>query len=92
MDYTIFAHAKVRLMLGALERAPQGPPRQKGTFSISTLENIVNMCDQLELPTVFKAIYLLAFFGFLHISNLVPLTRASFSVKVHLCRGMCFLS
>ena len=44
-------------------------------IDIDTLQLIVRACDSTYSGQVFKAIYTLAFFSFLRISNLVPHTR-----------------
>ena len=45
------------------------------------------MCDQFPLGYIYKSVFLLAFFAFLRLSNLVPPSISSFSSATHLCRG-----
>ena len=49
-------------------------------------------CDATQLGTVFKAAYLVGFFGFLRLSNLVPHSTTSFSHLKHLAKGDIFFS
>ena len=84
---TVFDHTKVKLMLKAVAVSIRNPPKFKGIFDISTLFQIILSCSALPHPLVFKSLYLLAFFGFLRISNLLPPSRLSFDLKKQLCRG-----
>ena len=45
------------------------------------------MYDKFPLGYIYKAVFLLAFFAFLHLSNQVPPFISSFSTSTHLCRG-----
>ena len=51
------------------------------------LISIVNQCDLMFMGTVFKAAYLLSFFSFLRISNLVPHTINSYDPLQQLSRA-----
>ena len=55
---------------------------KKKIIDIDTLHLIVRTCDSTYMGQVFKAVYTLAFFSFLRLSNLVP-----HSVLYHLARG-----
>ena len=46
----------------------------KSIIDPSTLTSIVNQCELMFMGTVYKAAYLLSFFCFLRLSNLVPHT------------------
>ena len=67
----VFEHSRVKLMLKAVEQTDKKPPIFKGVFDVQTLVNIIWSCQLLPLTTMYKALYLLAFFGFFRISNLV---------------------
>ena len=49
--------------------------------------DILETTAQLEDPQVFTALYLLAFFSFLRLSNMVPHSFTSFDLSRHLARG-----
>ena len=51
------------------------------------LQPIVRHCDSTYMGQVFKAIYTLAYFSFLHLSNLVPYSVKLFSPLYHLSRA-----
>ena len=72
---TVFDHTKVKLMLKVVAVSIRNPPKLKQIFDISILFQIILSCSALPHPLVFKSLYLLAFFGFLRISNLLPPTH-----------------
>ena len=59
----------------------------KKIIDIDTLHLIVRTCDSTYMGQVFKAVYTLAFFSFLRLSNLVPHSVQQYSVLYHLARG-----
>ena len=59
----------------------------KKIIDIDTLQLIVRTCDSMYMGQVFKAVYTLAYFSFLRLSNLVPHTSAQFSPLYHLARA-----
>ena len=64
----------------------------KKIIDIDTKQLIVRACDSTYMGQVFKAIYTLAFFSFLRISNLVPHTRNTYSPLYHLSRADVFFA
>ena len=56
-------------------------------FSEQALLNIIKVSETLEYPDVFTALYLLAFFSFLRLSNLVPHARAHYDLFYPLSPG-----
>ena len=61
--------------------------KTRGIIDINMLQNIINACDYLHHPLLYKAMFLLAFFTFLRISNLAPLAARDFDTTRHLTRG-----
>ena len=59
----------------------------KSIIDIDTLQLIVRLCDSTYMGQVFKAVYTVAFFSFLRLSNLVPHSTKLFSPLYHLARG-----
>ena len=82
-----FDHHKVKLMLRAVKHTASHAPRFKGIFDIHTITNLLYVAAYLSDHEVYRAIYLLAFFGFMRISNLLPVSRKMFDVQKQLCRG-----
>ena len=64
----------------------------KKIIDIKTLTDIVFVCDTMWMGQIFKALYLVAFFSFLRISNLVPHKISAFSPLEQLSRGDIFFS
>ena len=61
-------------------------PLPKGIFDLNTLLLMTRACDLLDDPPLYKASFLLAFFGFLRMSNIAPHSRAKFDPNRHLLR------
>ena len=51
------------------------------------LARIVEVCCELPYPVVFRALYLLCFFSFLRLSNILPHSLTSFDSSRLLCRA-----
>ena len=81
LQYEIFNHEKVNIMFRALQRSVSRPPSFKGIFQPQDVINIVNECDKYPWSQMYKTIYLMAYFGFLRISNMVPVSGKQFSLK-----------
>ena len=58
----------------------------KKVIDIPTLQLIVRLCDTTYMGQVFKAVYTVAFFSFLRLSNLVPHSQL-YSPLYQLARG-----
>ena len=61
-------------------------PTPRGIFDISTLALISRTCVILDDPILFRAIFLLAFFGFLRMSNIAPHSKFKFDSSRHFLR------
>ena len=53
-------------------------------IDIKLLTSIIRQCDKFYMGQIFKAMYLLAFFSFLRLSNMCPHSKNSFSPLKHL--------
>ena len=87
LDTQSFLHFKIPLMFKALQKMVVDIPKFKGIFQVTELRDIIKTCEKFEHPLQFKAIYLMAFFGFFRISNLVPSATTQFDLKKHLARA-----
>ena len=74
----------VSLMLQSFSKSLKYCPKPKGVFNIQQLLAIVQLTSKFSHPRIFKAIFLLAFHGFFRLSNLVPVSAASFDPIRHL--------
>ena len=83
LDYSILEHPKVRYFVRSLKI--NGPlVVVKRNMSLQVLNNLVKECNFIFAGRVFKAIFLMAFFGFLRISNLAPHAVGAFDPSRHL--------
>lgn len=92
LNVEIFTSNNVLFMNKALSVTVNYNPTVHNVFNIDVLFNIVYNCRMLKFPLMYKAIFLLAFFGFFRISNLVPRTSVMFDASRHLCRGDILVS
>ena len=60
-------------------------PKVHCVIDEALLQAIVLACSLLQSPIVFKTLYLLAFYSFLRLSNILPHSISSFDTTRHLC-------
>ena len=87
LDVSAFADPTIRVFTRSLLRSRPLNPHIKSIIDISMLKKIVSQCDRTYLGVVYKAAFLLSFFSFLRISNLVPHSISSFDPLKQLARG-----
>ena len=76
----------VTLYLRSLTINSKFKPIPRGTFDIPTLCKISEACELLSDPPLFRAAFLLAFFGFLRMSNIAPHSTRQYDYFRHLNR------
>ena len=87
LDVSCFTDQRLKLYQRAVQiHAPLSVKLNK-IIDIALLKQIVHQCDLTYMGQIFKAIYLLSFFSFLRLSNLVPHCVGAFSPLRHLARG-----
>ena len=64
-----------------------GSPIIRAAIDISLLTSIIQQCDHLQFPPIFKALYLTCIFSFLRLSNLLPDSVASLDISKHMTYG-----
>ena len=79
-------HTSVSLYLRSIAMNLPYSPTSRGIFNLSVLQAISQNCELLEDPKLFRAIFLVAFFGFLRMSNIVPHSIGKFDPSVHILR------
>ena len=87
LPFQLLESRNVKLMLRACSLTMDFAPVLKGIFSLEILTQIIRACHILDQPSMYRCLFLLAFFGFLRISNLVPPSGCSFDPFRHLTRG-----
>ena len=83
----IFQDPRIKYFQRAVTLRSSFKPALKTLIDIDTLQLMVRACDATYMGQVFKAVYTLAFFSFLRLSNLVPHSIKAFSPLFHLARG-----
>ena len=68
----IFSHRLVLEYLRSVSINTRFTPTVRGIFDISTLTIISQTCEILEDAVLFRVAFLMAFFGFLRMSNIAP--------------------
>ena len=91
LDVACFNDARLKFYLKAIQRHVPLVVKLNKIIDIPMLSKIVEQCDFTYMGQIFKALYLLSFYSFLRISNLVPHAVSKFSPFKHLARGVsCF--
>ena len=67
------SHYSVQLMLRSLRINSTVAPRPKGIFSLQQLQQISRACEGLHDPVLFRAAFLVAYFGLFRLSNIAPI-------------------
>ena len=83
----IWSHPRVNLMLRACSRTVAIFNEPKHVLTPHILTAIINRLNVHALGSMYKALFLLAFHGFLRISNLLPTSQTSNQTHRHLTRG-----
>ena len=73
-------HKKIELFLKSVSINAPYQPKIKHVFSILNVRDISRCCDQLVNGVTYRALFLVAFYGFLRLSNLVPDKQNSFDI------------
>ena len=80
-------HEWVQRVLRSIELNVPVQRQLKCVFSLQQLQQIVEICDTIPLGWIYKVVFLVAYFAFLRLSNLVPTSISGFDPTRHLCRG-----
>ena len=82
-----FKDERLALYLKSLKlQAPLAPSR-RSSVDIQLLNQIVQTCDSMKFPIIFKPLYLICFFSFLCLSNILPHSVATFDHTRQLARA-----
>ena len=87
LQFHLWDHPNVRYLLKSVKINRPIVVRKKHIIDLAVLNDIVTQCDHIYLGKVFKAVFLLAFLGFLRLSNIAPHSLTSFDSSRHLCAG-----
>ena len=87
LKFHLLEHPRIRLFTKSLKINRPLALVKRNIISLQVLQDLVHACNHLVSPFTFKAIFLVAFFGFLRISNIAPHSYAQFDVSRHLTRS-----
>ena len=85
-DISPFEHKLVLDYVRSITINSHFSPVPKGNFDVKTLAQITQACDLLDDPPLYKSAFLLAFFGFLRMSNIAPHSKQKFDSQKHFLR------
>ena len=86
-EVACFTDARLKFYLKAVQRHSPLVIKLNKIIDIPMLLQIVEQFDFTYMSQIFKALYLLSFYSFLRISNLVSHAVSKFSPLKHLARG-----
>ena len=85
-----YEDARVLMFVKSVQKSSPLAVKLKAIIDPDTLRAIVRSCEDTYMGLIFKSMYLLGFFSFLRLSNLVPHSVATFDCKKHLAQGDIF--
>ena len=86
-DLAPLNHRKIHLFIKSVGINAPYTPKYKANFTIPILLRLVKACDKFPLGFIYKADFLLAYFGFLRLSNIAPTSSNSFDSSLHFLRS-----
>ena len=86
-DCKPLSHRNIQLFVKAVSHNAAYFPKVKATLTINDLRNLSNACKKIKHGTVYKAAFLLVFYTFLRISNVVPTSAKTFDPTCHILRS-----
>ena len=89
-DISPFKHKLVLDYVRSITINSHFSPVPKGIFDVKTLAQITQACDLLDDPPLYKSAFLLAFFGFLRMSNIAPHSKQKFDSQKHFRQDIMF--
>ena len=87
-----FRDQRIPLFIKSLKINRPITPKLQLLIDDTLLLQIVTVSAHLQFPLVYKALYLVAFFSFLRLSNILPHAAKNFDKTRHLCVGDVILS
>ena len=87
LSISMFDSPRIKLFIKSVQMNRPLKVSIPAIIDIPLLYRIIQVCDTMYMGQIFKAIYLLAFYSFLHLSNIVPHSISQFDSSRHLARG-----
>ena len=92
LPLAMFDSPKIKLFIKSVQMNRPITVSIPSIIDIPLLHRIIATCDTMYMGQVFKALYLVAFYSFLRLSNIVPHSLHQFDPSRHLARGDIFLN
>ena len=92
LKFHLLEHPHIRFFIKSLQINRPLSLVKGNIITVPVLQQLVQACDNLVSPFTFKAIFLIAFFRFLRISNIAPHSYAQFDNTRHLTRSVVMLT
>ena len=92
LDTTPLKDERIPLFLKSIKIQAPFAPTIKPAIDVRRLESIIQQCHALPHSKIFQPLYLLSFFSFLRLSNILPHTTKTFDPTRQLARGDFILS
>ena len=87
LQHWVLDDPRIKYFLKSLKvNRPLSIPR-RNIMDIPTLRKLVLLCDNIPMGSVYKAMFLTAFFAFLRLSNLTSHSAPSFDPSRHITAG-----
>ena len=87
LDTVSFQHQQIQYFLKSLKINRPLQPKLQKHIDIQLLTSIIQVAGTLQHPHIFKPLYILAYFSFLRLSNILPHTVTTFDYTRHLSKG-----
>ena len=87
LDVACFSDCRLKYYQKAVQLHSPLTVKLNKIIDIPLLKSIVQCCNFTYMGQIFKAVYLLSFFSFLRLSNLVPHAITQYSPLKHLAQG-----
>ena len=90
INFTLFDHPQVKYYLKAVKiNRPLAVPK-RNVIDIPTLKRFISLVSTLKNALTLRALFLVAYFGFFRLSNLVPHVARDFDPSRHFAGGDVF--
>ena len=87
LNFRIWEHPNIKYFIKAVKINRPICVKRKNIMDSQTLGQLVKLCDFEHLGHIFKAVFLVIFFGFMCLPSIAPHSVASFDPSRHLVTG-----
>ena len=84
LDHSFLDHPRVRYFLKSMKMSRPLSVTDRPIMTVDTLHSFISACKFIPFGNIYAAVFLIAYFGFLRISNLAPHAYKDFDQSRHL--------